>query len=213
MGCVPSPAASPGLPSGSAGTSGGAGAIPPGRWPVWAGVLLAPSAAALRRWALAGVVISALIILTGAAVQAEPVGPRLPGLAGLHAHSVAAAGATGDSLIHRWIEFGNRLVTVAIFVSRSGCSSQPGASGRRRRSPPRSALAGRGAARRDRAAGGTRRPGRVTKLNPALVSLHFLSSVALIAAAVGALYARCQEGTAPGRAARAPAGAAGARSA
>jgi heme A synthase len=35
----------------------------------------------------------------------------------------------------------------------------------------------------------------ITKLNPALVSVHFLSSVALIAAAV-ALYMRAQEGTA-----------------
>jgi heme A synthase len=34
----------------------------------------------------------------------------------------------------------------------------------------------------------------ITKLNPALVSVHFLASVALVAATVG-LYIRCQEGT------------------
>ena len=38
----------------------------------------------------------------------------------------------------------------------------------------------------------------VTKLNPALVSVHFLASVALIAATV-ALYIRCQESTRPAR--------------
>jgi len=38
----------------------------------------------------------------------------------------------------------------------------------------------------------------LTKLNPALVSVHFLASVALIAATV-ALYMRCQEGADPGR--------------
>ena len=36
----------------------------------------------------------------------------------------------------------------------------------------------------------------VTKLNPALVSVHFLASVALLAATVG-LYVRCQEGPGP----------------
>ena len=38
----------------------------------------------------------------------------------------------------------------------------------------------------------------LTKLNPALVSLHFLASVALVAATVG-LYVRCQEGAAQAR--------------
>ena len=38
----------------------------------------------------------------------------------------------------------------------------------------------------------------ITKLNPALVSVHFLASVALVAATV-ALYIRCQEGTGPPR--------------
>jgi cytochrome c oxidase assembly protein subunit 15 len=38
----------------------------------------------------------------------------------------------------------------------------------------------------------------ITKLNPALVSLHFVASVALVAA-TAALYIRCQEGTGPAR--------------
>jgi cytochrome c oxidase assembly protein subunit 15 len=197
MGCVPAPAAPKDLPSGSTGRrvpSGNTGTLPPGRWPAWAGVLLAPSAAALRRWALAGVVVSALIILTGAAVRLSQSGLGCPDWPACTADSVAAAGATGDTLIHRWIEFGNRLVTVAIFVVAIGvfiaaCRFRPPGGGRRRdliwlaTAQPVAILLQAGLG------------GIVvrTKLNPALVSLHFLVSVALIAATVG-LYMRCQEG-------------------
>jgi heme a synthase len=163
--------------------------------PAWSDALLAPSAAALRRWALAGVITSALIIMTGAAVRLSQSGLGCPDWPACTAHSLGAAGTTGDSLIHRWVEFGNRLVTVAIFVVAVGVFI---------------------AARRFRAPGGRRRkdllwlaaaqPGAIvlqavlgglvviTKLNPALVSVHFLASVALVAATV-ALYMRCQEGT------------------
>ena len=75
-----------------------------------------PTPLALRRWALAGVITSALIILTGAAVRLSQSGLGCPDWPDCTANSLGAAGATGDSLIHRWIEFGNRLVTVAIFV-------------------------------------------------------------------------------------------------
>jgi heme a synthase len=141
------------------------------------------------------VVTSALIILTGAAVRLSQSGLGCPDWPACTANSVAAAGATGDTLIHRWIEFGNRLVTVAIFVA---------------------AIAVFIAAWQFRAPGGGRRrdliwlaalqPAAIvvqaglgglvvlTKLNPALVSVHFLASVALVAATVG-LYVRCQEGT------------------
>ena len=85
-----------------------------------AGALLASSPLALRRWALAGVVTSALIILTGAAVRLSQSGLGCPDWPACTAHSIAASGATGDSLIHRWVEFGNRLVTVAVFVVAAG---------------------------------------------------------------------------------------------
>ncbi len=163
------------------------------RSPAWAAPLLAPSPTAMRRWALAGVVVSALIILTGAAVRLSQSGLGCPDWPACTAHSIGAAGATGDSLIHRWVEFGNRLVTVAIFVVATGVFI---------------------AAWRFRPSGGRRRDlvwlaavqpavivlqailgGLVvlTKLNPAMVSAHFMASVALIAATV-ALYVRCQEG-------------------
>jgi len=193
MDCVSAPRTAPDMPA----------AAPPRYQAAWSRVasdwLLAPTPAALRRWALAGVITSALIILTGAAVRLSQSGLGCPDWPDCTAHSIAATGVTGDPLIHRWIEFGNRLVTVAIFVVAVGVLI---------------------AAWRFRAPGGTRRrdllwlaaaqPGAIvlqavlgglvviTKLNPTLVSIHFLSSVALVAATV-ALYARAREGTAPGR--------------
>jgi heme A synthase len=159
--------------------------------------LLAPTPLALRRWALAGVVTSALIILTGAAVRLSQSGLGCPDWPDCTGNSIAATGATGDPLIHRWIEFGNRLVTVAIFVVAVGVFIAAW----RFRAPA-------GARRRDLLWLAAAQPGAIvlqavlgglvviTKLNPALVSVHFLSSVALIAATV-ALYMRAREGTAP----------------
>jgi heme a synthase len=157
-------------------------------------VLLAPSATALRRWALAGVITSALIILTGAAVRLSQSGLGCPDWPSCTANSLAANGTTGDPLIHRWVEFGNRLVTVAIFIIAIGVCIAVW------RFRPRG-----GRRRRDLLWLASAQPGFIvvqillggavvrTKLNPALVSLHFLASVALVAATVG-LYVRCQEG-------------------
>ena len=107
---MPAPLTAPDAPASAAARTRSA------RRPAWTDFVLAPSAVALRRWALAGVITSALIILTGAAVRLSQSGLGCPDWPACTAHSLGAAGATGDSLIHRWIEFGNRLVTVAIFV-------------------------------------------------------------------------------------------------
>ena len=209
MGCVPAPVTTPEKSSGSdatpggtgvsggTGAAGGTGTPPPGRWRTWSNVLLAPSAPVLRRWALAGVVVSALIILTGAAVRLSQSGLGCPDWPACTANSVGAAGATGDTLIHRWVEFGNRLVTVAISVVVIGVfiatwRFRP-AGGVRRRDLVRLAAVQPAAILLQAVLGGIVVR---TKLNPALVSLHFLASVALVAATVG-LYVRCQEG--PGR--------------
>jgi len=173
-----------------------ASAAAPAQWARWADLLLAPSAAVLRRWALAGVITSALIILTGAAVRLSQSGLGCPDWPNCTGSSLAAAGATGDPLIHRWVEFGNRLVTVAIFIVAAGvCIAawrfRP-SGGRRRRDLLWLAAAQPGAIVLQALLGGAV---VATKLNPALVSVHFLASVALIAATVG-LYVRCQEGTA-----------------
>ena len=167
-----------------------------GRWPrLLADALLAPTPAALRRWALGGVITSALIILTGAAVRLSQSGLGCPDWPNCTKASLAASGATGDPLIHRWVEFGNRLVTVAIFVIAIGVFiaawQYRSADGRRRRDLIWLAAAQPGAIVAQAVLGGIV---VITKLNPALVSVHFLASVALVAATV-ALYIRCQEGT------------------
>lgn len=161
---------------------------------VLADTLLAPTTLTMRRWAAGGLVTSSLIVLSGAAVRLSQSGLGCSNWPDCTSTSLVATGATGDPLIHRWVEFGNRLVTVAIFVVAVGVFV---------------------AAWNYRADGGTRRRDLVwlaaaqpaaivvqallgglvvlTKLNPALVSLHFLASIALVAATV-ALYVRCQEG-------------------
>ena len=158
--------------------------------------LLAPSATALRRWALAGLVTSILIILTGAAVRLSQSGLGCTNWPNCTATSLVAAGTTGDSLVHRWVEFGNRLVTVAIFVVAIGlfiAAWQYRGDTARRRDLVWLAAAQPAAIVVQALLGGVV---VLTKLNPALVSLHFLASIALVAAAV-ALYVRCQESQEP----------------
>jgi cytochrome c oxidase assembly protein subunit 15 len=163
-----------------------------------------PTPADMRRIALAGVGASALIILSGAAVRLSQSGLGCPDWPQCTANSLVAAGDTGNSLIHRWIEFGNRLVTVAIFVIAAGVCV-----GAWRFRPARNA-AGHRARRRDLVWLAAAQPGAIvvqavlggivvlTKLNPGWVSVHYLASAALVAATV-ALYIRCQESTAPPR--------------
>ncbi len=176
-----------------------AAAGPAARARTLADLLLAPSPAVMRRWALAGLITSALIILTGAAVRLSQSGLGCPDWPACTAHSVTATGTTGDPLIHRWVEFGNRLVTIAIFVVAVGVSVAAwqfrGQDGRRRRDLLWLAALQPGAIAAQAVLGGLV---VITKLNPALVSVHFLASVALIAGTV-ALYVRCQEDSRPGR--------------
>ncbi len=166
---------------------------------VLADALLAPTPAALRRWAAAGLVTSVLIILTGAAVRLSQSGLGCPDWPTCTTTSLAASGTTGDPLIHRWIEFGNRLVTVSIFVVAIGVFIATWQyrhdGGRRRRDLVWLAAAQPGGIVAQALIGGLV---VLTKLNPALVSVHFLASVALVAATV-ALYVRCQEGVGPAR--------------
>jgi len=162
--------------------------------------VLAPSPAVMRRIALAGVAASAAIILTGAAVRLSQSGLGCPTWPQCTGHSLVASGDTGDSLIHRWVEFGNRLVTLAIFVisvivSVAAWRFRDGLGGGRRRDLVWLAAAQPGAIMVQAVLGGIV---VLTKLNPYWVSVHFLASMALVAATV-ALYVRCQE---PGRPAR-----------
>ena len=78
----------------------------PGQPRRWSDALLAPSPASMRRIALAGVVASAGIIMTGAGVRLSESGLGCPDWPRCTATSIVASGATGDPLIHRWVEFG-----------------------------------------------------------------------------------------------------------
>ena len=137
--------------------------------------------------------------MTGAGVRLSESGLGCPDWPRCTAHSIVAGGTTGDPLIHRWVEFGNRLVTVAIFVIAVGvCVAawryRPARHGRRRdlvwlaSAQPVGILA-------QAALGGIV---VLTKLDPVWVTVHFLFSMALVAAAV-ALYVRCTEGRGPTR--------------
>jgi heme a synthase len=164
----------------------------------WAGALLSPTPAAMRRFALAGVVTTAGIIATGAAVRLSASGLGCPDWPQCTRSSLVAAPSRGDPMVHTWIEFGNRLVTVAITLIAAGVfvaawRFRPG--GRRRRDLVWLAAVQPAGIVAQAVLGGIV---VLTKLNPGAVALHFLASIAVLAAAV-ALHVRCTEGTAPAR--------------
>jgi cytochrome c oxidase assembly protein subunit 15 len=160
--------------------------------------VLDPSPAAMRTLALAGVICTAGIIATGAAVRLSESGLGCPDWPECTGSSLVAAHSAGDPMFHTWIEFGNRLVTVAItliavVVFVAAWRFRPG--GRRRRDLVWLAAAQPAGIIAQALLGGIV---VLTKLNPAMVSLHFLASIAVLAAAV-ALHVRCTEGQAPAR--------------
>src|SRR5215472_17584792 len=163
-----------------------------------AAAVLDPSPTAMRRLALAGVISTAVIIATGAAVRLSESGLGCPDWPECTRSSLVAAYSAGDPMVHTWIEFGNRLVTVAITliavaVFVAAWRFRPG--GRRRRDLVWLAAAQPAGIVAQALLGGIV---VLTKLNPAMVALHFLASIAVLAAAV-ALHVRCTEGQAPAR--------------
>jgi cytochrome c oxidase assembly protein subunit 15 len=167
--------------------------------------LTAPSAVALRRWALAGVLASVAIIATGAAVRLSQSGLGCPDWPACTAHSIGATGATGQTLVHRWIEFGNRLVTAAILVVAAGVSVaawrfRTARTGQPRRDLLLLALAQPAGIVAEAVLGGIV---VLTKLDPVWVSVHFLLSIALTGLAV-MLHVRAAALAAPPAAAAPP---------
>ena len=168
-----------------------------------------PTPRSMRVLALAGVIASAGIIVTGAAVRLSQSGLGCPDWPRCTAGSLIAARTPGQSLANTWIEFGNRLVTVAVmvvaalvFVAAWRFRSRPGTAG--------PGAAGSGERRTDLIWLAAAQPLGVileavlggivvlTKLNPAMVSVHFLLSVAIVLFAV-VLHVRCTETRAPAR--------------
>jgi cytochrome c oxidase assembly protein subunit 15 len=152
----------------------------------------------MRRIALAGVISSAGIIVTGAAVRLSKSGLGCPDWPQCTRGSLVAAHTRGDPMFHTWIEFGNRLATVlvtivAVAVLIAAWRFRPG--GRRRADLVWLAAVQPAGVVAQIVLGGIV---VLTNLNPAMVSLHFVVSIAVVAAAV-ALHAKCTEGTAPAR--------------
>jgi len=164
----------------------------------WAGAVLSPSGLAMRRIALAGVIASAIIIPSGAAVRLSKSGLGCTDWPKCTATSLIAAGATGDPLVHRWVEFGNRLVTDAIFVVAvvvfvAAWRYRDGRTRGRRRDLVALAAAQPAGIAAQAVIGGIV---VLTHLAPVWVSLHFIATLPVLAAAV-VLHVRCTEGTGP----------------
>jgi cytochrome c oxidase assembly protein subunit 15 len=150
----------------------------------------------MRRIALAGVIASAVIIPTGAAVRLSESGLGCTNWPRCTARSLVASGVTGDPLIHRWIEFGNRMITAVIFVVAVvvliAAWRFRDDQGRRRSDLVALASAQPAGIAAQAVIGGIV---VLTKLAPFWVSLHYLATLPVLAAAV-ALHVRCTEGTA-----------------
>ena len=159
----------------------------------WTRPVLEPTPVSMRRLALAGVVADTVIMSTGAAVRLSASGLGCPDWPQCSAADVVASKNAGQTLLNTWIEFGNRLlnfplVVIAVLIFVAAWRFRPdGPDTRRRRdlvwlaaTQPLGVVA-------QAVIGGIV---VLTKLSPATVSVHFLVSAAVVAAAV-ALHMRC----------------------
>jgi heme A synthase len=169
-----------------------------GSWPPVRAVL-APTPRSMRRIALAGVIADTVIMSTGAAVRLSSSGLGCPDWPQCSTADIVASKNAGQTLLNTWIEFSNRLlnfplVVIAAIVFIAAWRFRPQGPG--------------GQKRRDLFWLGVAQPAGVvaqaviggivvlTKLAPAAVSVHFLVSASIVAAAL-TLYVRCGEGNAP----------------
>jgi heme a synthase len=155
--------------------------------------VLSPTLTSLRRLALAGVIADTVIMSTGAAVRLSASGLGCPDWPRCSAADIVASKNAGQTLLNTWIEFGNRLLNVPLVIIAglifvAAWRYRP--DGKRRRdlvwlaaTQPLGVVA-------QAVIGGIV---VLTRLNPALVSVHFLVSAVIVAAAV-ALHMRCTEG-------------------
>jgi len=149
----------------------------------------------MRRIALAGVIAFTAIMSTGAAVRLSSSGLGCPDWPQCSTADIVASKNAGQTLLNTWIEFSNRLlnfplVVIAGLVFIAAWRFRPG--GEKRRDLFWLGLAQPAGVVAQAVIGGIV---VLTKLAPAAVSVHFLVSASIVAAAV-TLYARCGEGTA-----------------
>ena len=165
----------------------------------WTRPVLEPTPVSMRRLALAGVIANTVIMSTGAAVRLSASGLGCPDWPQCSAADVVASKNAGQTLLNTWIEFGNRLLNFPLVIIAALIFI---AAWRFRPDGPAASGTGR---RRDLVWLGAAQPLGVvaqaviggivvlTKLSPAAVSVHFLVSAAVLAAAV-ALHMRCAQG-------------------
>ncbi len=160
--------------------------------------VLRPTQATVRGFALAAVISNAVIISTGEAVRLSSSGLGCPDWPQCTKTSVVAAHSVGQTMLNTWIEFGNRLLNFPL-VAIAGLAFivcwQYRQDGRRRRdlvwlsaALPLGVIA-------QAVVGGIV---VLTRLNPAMVAVHYLLSSAILAAAV-VLHVRVGEGAGPAR--------------
>jgi len=153
------------------------------------------SPAATRRVFAAGVVAQMGIVVTGGLVRLTGSGLGCPTWPNCYAGSLLPVKNQPQSF-HRWIEFGNRTLTVVVVVVVVACIAAAWRQVPRRRPLVLLACAGLLGVLGQAVLGGVT---VLTGLNPYVVAAHFLLSIALIAVAV-ALYERSADaGDGPAR--------------
>ena len=154
--------------------------------------MLSPTPTSMRRLALAGVIADTVIMSTGAAVRLSASGLGCPDWPQCSAADIVASKNAGQTLLNTWIEFSNRLlnfplVIIAGLIFIAAWQYRP--DGKRRRDLVWLAAAQPLGVVAQAVIGGIV---VLTNLNPAAVSVHFLVSASIVAAAV-ALHVRCTE--------------------
>src|SRR4249920_3284696 len=152
----------------------------------------------MRRLALAGVIADTVIMSTGAAVRLSASGLGCPDWPQCSTADVVASKNAGQTLVNTWIEFSNRLlnfplVIIAGLIFIAAWRFRP--DGRRRRDLVWLAAAQPLGGVAQAVIGGIV---VLTKLNPATVSVHFLVSASIVAAAVALHMRFTEESGAPG---------------
>jgi heme a synthase len=160
--------------------------------------LLRPDRAAVRGFALAAVISNAVLISTGEAVRLSSSGLGCPDWPTCTKTSLLAAHSVGQTSLNTAIEFSNRMLTYPLVIIAGltfiACwQYRPGGQQRRdlvwlSAALPLGVIA-------QAVVGGIV---VLTKLNPALVAVHYLLSSTILAAAV-VLYVRLGEGDGPVR--------------
>jgi cytochrome c oxidase assembly protein subunit 15 len=166
------------------------GAVPDdlkSRAAAWARPVLSPTPASMRRLALAGVIANTVIMSTGAAVRLSSSGLGCPDWPQCSTADIVASKNAGQTLLNTWIEFSNRLlnfplviVVALVFIAAWRFRPDGPGTGRRRDLVRLAAVQPLGVVAQA-VIGGIL---VLAKLNPVLVSVHFLVSAAVVAAAV-----------------------------